>query len=120
MLKGEVMVNPVEVIPMKFRSSEFVIFLSVMKFRWDILQAVRKFPKRILKIDDAPQRVFTLERTAMTVDYFVKWRIVDEVPFYILFFLEEEKAKPPHPRSIGLAYEFPFPVVHLLHWALHR
>ena len=37
------MVNPVEVIPMKFRSSEFVIFLSVMKFRWDILQAVRNY-----------------------------------------------------------------------------
>ena len=47
-----------------------------------IYQTVRKFPKRILKIDDAPQRVFTLERTAMTVDYFVKWRIVDERNFY--------------------------------------
>jgi membrane protease subunit HflC len=47
-----------------------------------VYQTVRKFPGRILKIDDAPQRVFTLERTAMTVDYFVKWRIVDEVPFY--------------------------------------
>lgn len=53
-----------------------------LHFKIPILQTVRKFPKRILKIDDAPQRVFTLERTAMTVDYFVKWRIVDEVPFY--------------------------------------
>ena len=35
-----------------------------------------------MKIDDEPQRVFTLERTAMQVDYFVQWRIVDEVPFY--------------------------------------
>ncbi|MDG2108142.1 MAG: protease modulator HflC [Woeseiaceae bacterium] len=53
-----------------------------LHFKWPIVQTVRKFPSRILKIDDAPQRVFTLERTAMTVDYFVKWRIVDEVPFY--------------------------------------
>jgi len=49
-----------------------------LHFKFPIYQTVRKFPSRILKIDDAPQRVFTLERTAMTVDYFVKWRIVDE------------------------------------------
>jgi membrane protease subunit HflC len=53
-----------------------------LHFKIPVFQTVRKFPSRILKIDDAPQRVFTLERTAMTVDYFVKWRIVDEVPFY--------------------------------------
>jgi membrane protease subunit HflC len=51
-------------------------------FKIPVIQTVRKFPSRILKIDDEPQRVFTLERTAMQVDYFVKWRIVDEVPFY--------------------------------------
>ena len=53
-----------------------------LHFKFPVYQTVRKFPSQILKIDDAPQRVFTLERTAMTVDYFVKWRIVDEVPFY--------------------------------------
>ena len=53
-----------------------------LHFKIPLYQTVRKFPSQILKIDDAPQRVFTLERTAMTVDYFVKWRIVDEVPFY--------------------------------------
>ena len=51
-------------------------------FKIPLYQTVRKFPSQILKIDDAPQRVFTLERTAMTVDYFVMWRIIDEVPFY--------------------------------------
>jgi membrane protease subunit HflC len=51
-------------------------------FKIPVIQTVQKFPSRILKIDDEPQRVFTLERTAMQVDYFVKWRIVDEVPFY--------------------------------------
>lgn len=53
-----------------------------LHFKIPLYQTVQKFPSQILKIDDAPQRVFTLERTAMTVDYFVKWRIVDEVPFY--------------------------------------
>jgi len=48
-----------------------------LHFKVPVYQTVLKFPGRILKIDDAPQRVFTLERTAMTVDYFVKWRIVD-------------------------------------------
>jgi membrane protease subunit HflC len=47
-----------------------------------VYETVRKFPARILRMDDEPQRVFTLERTAMEVDYFVKWRIVDAVQFY--------------------------------------
>jgi membrane protease subunit HflC len=51
-------------------------------FKIPVYQTVRKFPSRILKIDDDPQRVFTLERTGMQVDYFVQWRIVDEVAFY--------------------------------------
>lgn len=51
-------------------------------FKIPIIQNVHKFPARILTIDDVPQRVFTLERTAMQVDYFVKWRIVDTVQFY--------------------------------------
>ncbi len=53
-----------------------------LHFRWPVYQSVSKFPSQILKIDDPAQRVFTLERTAMTVDYFVKWKIIDEVAFY--------------------------------------
>lgn len=53
-----------------------------LHFKIPIIQTVRKFPSRILKIDDAPQNIFTLDRTEMTVDFFVKWRIVDEVSFY--------------------------------------
>lgn len=53
-----------------------------LHFKIPIIQTIRKFPKRLLSIDDVPQRVFTLERTAMQVDYFVRWRIVDSVRFY--------------------------------------
>ncbi len=48
-----------------------------------IFQNVRKFPRRILTIkDDRPERIFTAERLALQVDFFVKWRIVDAVQFY--------------------------------------
>ncbi len=53
-----------------------------LQWKIPLYETVRKFSARILRIDDEPQRVFTLERTAMEVDYFVKWRIVDPVPFY--------------------------------------
>lgn len=51
-------------------------------FKIPIIQNVHKFPSRILKIDDEPQDVFTLDRKSMQVDYFVKWRITDVVQFY--------------------------------------
>ena len=43
---------------------------------------IRKFPKRIMTIQDRPERIFTAERRALQVDFFVKWRIVDAVHFY--------------------------------------
>lgn len=45
-------------------------------------QTVRKFPRRILTISDQPERIFTAERRALQVDFFVKWRVVDPVTFY--------------------------------------
>ena len=53
-----------------------------LNWKIPVIETVLKFPRRILKIDDAPQEVFTLDRQNMTVDFFVKWRIVDEVAFY--------------------------------------
>jgi membrane protease subunit HflC len=47
-----------------------------------VFQNVRKFPRRILTISDRPERIFTAERLALQVDFFVKWRIVDPVQFY--------------------------------------
>ncbi len=48
-----------------------------------LIQNVRKFPKRILTIkDDRPERIFTAERLALQVDFFVKWRVVDTVRYY--------------------------------------
>ena len=46
------------------------------------IQNVVKFPKRILTISDRPERIFTVERLTLQVDFFVKYRIIDEVKFY--------------------------------------
>src|SRR5210317_2514436 len=47
-----------------------------------VVQNIRKFPRRILTIEDSPDRVFTAEKKALQVDFFVKWRIVDPVRYY--------------------------------------
>lgn len=51
---------------------------------WKIpfIENVVKFPKRILTIKDRPERIFTVERLTLQVDFFVKYRIIDEVKFY--------------------------------------
>lgn len=53
-----------------------------LHFKLPVMQNVRKFPRRILTIEDSPDRVFTAEKKALKVDFFVKWRIVDAVRFY--------------------------------------
>lgn len=53
-----------------------------LHWKWPIYQNVRKFPRRILTISDQPERIFTAERRALQVDFFVKWRIIDPVNFY--------------------------------------
>ena len=53
-----------------------------LHWKWPVYQNVRKFPRRILTISDQPERIFTAERRALQVDFFVKWRIVDPVNFY--------------------------------------
>ena len=44
---------------------------------------VRKFDRRILTLDTDPERTLTSEQKFVSVDSFVKWRIVDVSQFYI-------------------------------------
>lgn len=53
-----------------------------LHWKWPIYQTVQKFPRRILTISDQPERIFTAERRALQVDFFVKWRIISPVDFY--------------------------------------
>lgn len=53
-----------------------------LHFKIPFFQNEQKFPARILTIRDRPERIFTAERLALQVDFFVKWRIIDPVQFY--------------------------------------
>ena len=54
-----------------------------LHFKIPFYQTIRKFPKRIMTVNERPERIFTAERLAMDVDFFVEWRIIDTVNFYI-------------------------------------
>tara|TARA_B110000003_G_scaffold70210_1_gene71616 strand:+ start:750 stop:1625 length:876 start_codon:yes stop_codon:yes gene_type:complete len=54
-----------------------------LHFKIPFIQTVEKFSSRILTIDERPERIFTGERLAMDVDFFVKYRIIDTVDFYV-------------------------------------
>jgi len=53
-----------------------------LHFKWPMVEDVRKFDKRILSLNDAPERYLTAEKKDVEVDFFVKWRIKDVTTFY--------------------------------------
>ena len=53
-----------------------------LHFKWPLVEDVRKFDRRILTLDDAPERYLTSEKKDVDVDFFVKWRISDVTTFY--------------------------------------
>jgi membrane protease subunit HflC len=53
-----------------------------LHFKWPLVEEVRKFDRRILTLDDAPERYLTSEKKDVSVDFFVKWRIEDVSTFY--------------------------------------
>jgi len=53
-----------------------------LHFKWPLVEEVRKFDRRILTLDDAPERYLTSEKKDVSVDFFVKWRIADVSTFY--------------------------------------
>ena len=53
-----------------------------LKFKVPLIDKVRKFPRQLLTVQDRPERVFTAEKKALRVDFFVKYRIVDPLRFY--------------------------------------
>lgn len=53
-----------------------------LHFKVPIIEDVRRFDRRILSLDDAPERYLTAEKKDVEVDFFVKWRIIDVTTFY--------------------------------------
>jgi membrane protease subunit HflC len=53
-----------------------------LHFKWPLVEEVRKFDRRVLSLDDSPERYLTSEKKDVSVDFFVKWRIEDVATFY--------------------------------------
>jgi len=53
-----------------------------LHFKTPLMEEVRKFDRRILSLDDAPERYLTAEKKDVEIDFFVKWRIKDVTTFY--------------------------------------
>ena len=54
-----------------------------LHFKVPIIQEVRRFDRRILTLTEDIERVLTSENKNLTVDFFVKWRVMDTVDFYL-------------------------------------
>lgn len=53
-----------------------------LHFKMPLINNVKKFDKRILTIDQQPERFLTAEKKDLIVDSFVKWRIADVVQYF--------------------------------------
>lgn len=53
-----------------------------LHFKVPMINNVRKFDRRILTIDQKPERFLTLEKKDLIVDSYVKWRISDVVQYF--------------------------------------
>lgn len=53
-----------------------------LHFKVPFVQEVRKFDRRLLTLDDNPERYLTVEKKDVEVDFFVKWRIKDVTAYY--------------------------------------
>jgi len=57
-------------------------FTPGIHFKIPLINNVLKFDRRILTIDQKPERFLTLEKKDLIVDSYVKWRISDVVQYY--------------------------------------
>ena len=53
-----------------------------LHFKLPLVQQVMQFDNRILSLDAPPERYFTSEKKSVNVDFYVKWRIVDNAMYY--------------------------------------
>jgi len=53
-----------------------------LHFKMPLINNVKKFDKRILTIDQQPERFLTAEKKDLIVDSYVKWRIADVVQYF--------------------------------------
>ncbi|MCZ6803701.1 MAG: protease modulator HflC [Proteobacteria bacterium] len=66
----------------KFREIVRSDYEPGLHFMVPLVNKVQKFEKRLLNLDQEPQRFLTKEKKDVIVDYYVKWRISDINKFY--------------------------------------
>jgi modulator of FtsH protease HflC len=71
-----------QAIVFKFREIERSNDEPGLHFMMPVMNAAQKFEKRLLNLDQEPQRFLTIEKKDVIVDYYVKWRITDLGTFY--------------------------------------
>jgi modulator of FtsH protease HflC len=60
-----------------------------LHFKMPLIQQVVTYDRRVLNLEAAPERYFTNEKKAVTVDFYVKWRIENAVTYYQSFGADE-------------------------------
>ena len=71
-----------QAIVFEFRKIQRSDFEPGVHFMWPFINKVQKFEKRLLNLDQEPQRFLTIEKKDVIVDYYVKWSITDIEKFY--------------------------------------
>ena len=71
-----------QAIVFEFRKIEKSDYQPGVHFMIPFINKVQKFEKRLLNLDQEPQRFLTIEKKDVIVDYYVKWRITDIEKFY--------------------------------------
>ena len=61
-----------------------------LHFMIPFVNKVKKFDKRVLTLDERPQRILIGEKKYVDLDYFVKWKITDVKKFYRAFGIKEQ------------------------------
>ncbi len=64
-----------------------------LHFKMPFINEVRKFDGRVMTLDAAPERYLTLEKKALIVDSFAKYRVADVETYYTSTSGDERRAK---------------------------
>ncbi len=71
-----------QAIVFKFREIERADFEPGLQVMIPVVNMAQRFEKRLLNLDQEPQRFLTREKKDVIVDYYVKWRITNVEKFY--------------------------------------
>lgn len=63
-----------------------------LDWKWPLVNNIRKFDARILTVDAQPERFLTLEKKALIVDSYAKWRVSDVSKYYTSTSGDESRA----------------------------